>query len=429
MTLLQPIALLAVIIAGYLFKRCRLFGQRDYRIIQVMLFDLVLPGAIVYSFATNPHDPSLLWLSAFGFVVALVPVLVIFSATRHSPVTQRAFLMLNATGLNIGCFCFPVVQAFLGEQAIVPAAMFDIGNCIMVAAGTNVMTQTLLHIQPGRPLTEQGAGDAPTLPYTRPTDRDAKRLARRSLLRTVLKGFVGSIPFDTYVIMIVLMVCGLSLPAWFADRDAKRLARRSLLRTVLKGFVGSIPFDTYVIMIVLMVCGLSLPAWFADLFRPLSNANACVAMLMVGMMMDLPANRSDTFAVLKVLAWRLPFGLAFAAVAWFLLPFDAGIREATMMCCLAPVAVFSTLFTDEVLGNARLAGFTLSVSAVISLGMMTGAHAMMMCCLAPVAVFSTLFTDEVLGNARLAGFTLSVSAVISLGMMTGAHAMIAAGII
>lgn len=53
----------------------------------------------------------------------------------------------------------------------------------------------------------------------------------------------------------------------------------------------------------------------------------------------------------------------------------------------------------------------------------------MMCCLAPVAVFSTLFTDEVLGNARLAGFTLSVSAVISLGMMTGTHAMIAAGII
>lgn len=301
LAMLQPIALLLIIVAGYLFKRNRLFGPRDYRIVQVALFDLVLPGAIVYSFAKNPHDISLLWLSAYGFIVALVPVIIIYLATSRRPITQRAFLMFNGTGLNIGCFCFPVVQAFLGNAAVVPAAMFDIGNCVMVAAGTNVMTQTLLHIQPGRPLTEQGAGDAPTLPYTRPTDRDAKRLARRSLLRTVLKGFVGSIPFDTYVIMIVLMV---------------------------------------------------------------------------GMMMDLPANRSDTFAVLKVLAWRLPFGLAFAAVAWFLLPFDAGIREATMMCCLAPVAVFSTLFTDEVLGNARLAGFTLSVSAVISLGMMTGAHAM-----------------------------------------------------
>ena len=44
------------------------------------------------------------------------------------------------------------------------------------------------------------------------------------------------------------------------------------------------------------------------------------------------------------------------------------------MCCLAPIAVFSTLFTDKVLGNAKLAGFTLSITAIISLLLMTGAH-------------------------------------------------------
>ena len=50
------------------------------------------------------------------------------------------------------------------------------------------------------------------------------------------------------------------------------------------------------------------------------------------------------------------------------------IREAVAMCCLAPIAVFSTLFTDKVLGNAKLAGFTLSITAIISLLLMTGAH-------------------------------------------------------
>ncbi len=59
-----------------------------------------------------------------------------------------------------------------------------------------------------------------------------------------------------------------------------------------------------------------------------------------------------------------------------LLPFSPMIREATLMCCLAPIAVFSTLFTDEVLGNAKLAGFSLTVTAVISLLTMTGAHAL-----------------------------------------------------
>ena len=57
-----------------------------------------------------------------------------------------------------------------------------------------------------------------------------------------------------------------------------------------------------------------------------------------------------------------------------LLPFGAEIREAAAMCCLAPIAVFSTLFTDKVLGNAKLAGFTLSITAIISLLLMTGAH-------------------------------------------------------
>lgn len=329
LTLLQPISLLCIIVVGYLFKRGGLLGPRDYRIIQVILFDLVLPGAIVYSFAKNPHDLSLLWLSAYGFIVALIPVVIIYCATSRRPIASRAFLMLNASGLNIGCFCFPVVQAFLGSSAVVPAAMFDIGNCIMVAAGTNVMTQTLLHIRPGATLAEQGAGDAPTLPYEQPTDRDAKRLARRSLRRSVLHGFFGSVPFDVYVVMIIVTACGISLPVWFAN-----------------------------------------------LFAPLANANAFVAMLMVGMLMDVPADSSDVLAVLRVILWRLPFGIAFALAAWYLLPFDPMIREATMMCCLAPIAVFSTLFTDEVLGNARLAGFSLAVTAVISIALMTGAHAL-----------------------------------------------------
>ena len=70
--------------------------------------------------------------------------------------------MLNGAGFNLGCFSFPVVQSFWGAGAVVPAAMFDIGNCIMVAAGTNVLTQQLLHIRPGKTLAEQHAGAAPT---------------------------------------------------------------------------------------------------------------------------------------------------------------------------------------------------------------------------------------------------------------------------
>lgn len=328
--ILSPIGLLLIILAGYLFKRFGLFGQRDYRVMQTAEFNVVLPGAIIYSFATNPHETSLLWLTLFAFITALIPVVFIFLATRTRNVTDRAFLMLNGAGYNLGCFVFPVAQAFWGAGAVVPAAMFDVGNCIMVAGGTNVLTQQLLHIKPGKTLAEQHAGSAPTLPYVKPKDRDARRLARHSLMRNIAKSFFGSVPFDTYLLMIALMLAQVQIPSWIAT-----------------------------------------------LCQPLSNANAFIAMFMVGMLMELPENRHDTKELLAVIAWRLPFSIAFAVAAWFLLPFDASIRAVAVMCVLAPIAIFSTLFTDKVLGNAKLAGFSLSVTAIISLVMMAVAHTLM----------------------------------------------------
>ena len=116
------------------------------------------------------------------------------------------------------------------------------------------------------------------------------------------------------------------------------------------------------------------PAFIQGLVHPFTGLDHLVAMLMVGMLMDLPAGRDDVMKLLKIIGLRLPFGLLSAVCAWFVLPFGANVREAVVMCCLAPIAVFSTLFTDEVLGNAKLAGFSLSVSAIIGLVMMTGAH-------------------------------------------------------
>ena len=100
-------------------------------------------------------------------------------------------------------------------------------------------------------------------------------------------------------------------------------------------------------------------------------------MLMVGMLMDLPQSKHDVKEVMAVIAWRIPFSVAFALISWFLLPFSASIRAVMVICALSPIAIFSTLFTDKVLGNAKLAGFSLAITAMISLAMMAVAHALM----------------------------------------------------
>ena len=93
--------------------------------------------------------------------------------------------------------------------------------------------------------------------------------------------------------------------------------------------------------------------------------------------MDLPQSKHDVKEVMAVIAWRIPFSVSFALIAWFLLPFSASIRAVMVICALAPIAIFSTLFTDKVLGNAKLAGFSLAITAMISLVMMAVAHALM----------------------------------------------------
>ena len=297
--ILKPIAFLLIIVAAYLVKRAGLFKPRDYRVMQVVVFDFTLPASIIVSFATNPHHLSMLLISVFAIVFGLLPLLLVYAATRRKPVADRAFLMLNCSGFNIG-------------------------NSVIVTAGSNVMTTSLLHINMDRPLTEQHAGAAPTLPYSKPRDKDARRLARRAKAKQILKGFLTSVPFDVYLLMIVVMIFSIHIPA----------------------FVPT-------------------------LLQPMAEANSFCSVFMVGMLMDLPRTGKDVGSVLRVLGWRLPLGVLFAAACWFLLPFDASARKTAVMLSLAPTAVFSTLFTDRVLGNAKLAGFTLSVTAVISIVLMT----------------------------------------------------------
>lgn len=325
--LLHPITLLAIILIGYAFKRGRIFGEYDYRIIQRIVFNLTLPAAIIVSFTTQAHDNSLLLISLFGLFCGFLPTPFLFILSRKMPVRERAFLMLNGAGFNIGNFAFPVMQGFMGSAPLVPGAMFDVGNSVVVSAGNNLLTQRLLHISPDRPLSEQNAGDAPTLPYTRPQDRDARRLARRSVLRNVVKGFVTSVPFMTYIVMIALMLTNITLPHWVPE-----------------------------------------------LLSPVAQANGFVSMLMVGMLMDIPQSKHEAIEVLRVVALRIPFAVLFMVLSWYVMPFDYEIRKALVMISCAPTAVFATLFSDRVLGNARMAGFCLSFTAILGLIAMTAVY-------------------------------------------------------
>lgn len=305
--LFQAGSLLLVIISVYLLKRIHIFSDKSYKVVQGLVFNLTLPCAIIMSFATNKHPMNLLWLVVFGLFACLILLFVVYFGSRGDEPRYRAYQMLNASGLNIGAFCLPVVQTFMGPSAGLPVIMLDIGNAIIATAASLTITRSLLHL--GSP--------------------------------------------------------------------AKNLPLSLKIKNIAHDFYSSISFDCYMLMLVFMFAGWSVPHWIVTLITPFANANAFAAMAMIGLMMEIPDNHKDRSELGKVIAWRFLFSVLIALAAWFLLPLDERVREIVVLAAFAPVTIFSTKFTDSLTGNAKLAGFSLTVTAVIGLTIMTILHAVL----------------------------------------------------
>nr|WP_204314212.1 transporter [Bifidobacterium avesanii] len=301
----QSGSLLLVIIATYALKHLHIFTDRDYRVAQGLVFNLTLPCAIVMSFATNEHDMSMLWIVLFGFVCAIIPMFVVFLGSRGDETRYRAYQILNASGLNLGAFCLPVAQTLIGPAAGLPVVMMDIGNAMVATALALTLTKSLLHM-----------GDA-----------------------------------------------------------AQSLPLGLKIRSVARDFLSSTSFDTYMLMLVLMVAHVTIPHWIVSLVTPFANANAFMTMAMIGLMMEIPSERKDRMELMKVIAWRALFAVLIGAAGWTLLPFDRHIRGIMLLCAASPVTIFSTKFTDSLTGNPKLAGFSLTVTGVLGLVAMTAIHA------------------------------------------------------
>ena len=303
----QACSLLLAILGTYALKHLHVFTDRSYKVAQGLVFNLTLPCAIILSFATNKHDMRMLWIVLFGFFACAIPLFVVYVGSRGDETNYRAFQMLNASGLNLGAFCLPVVQTFMGASAGLPIIMLDIGNATVATAGSLTITRTLLHM----------------------------------------------------------------------DDNFKSLPLILRVRNIARDFLSSISFDIYMLMLVFMFAHITIPQPIVTLITPFANANAFCAMAMIGLMMEVPESRKDRVELLKVIGWRALFAVIIAVAAWFLLPFDMRIREIIVLGAFAPITIFSTKFTDSLTGNAKLAGFSLTVTAILSLIAMTALHALL----------------------------------------------------
>lgn len=145
---------------------------------------------------------------------------------------------------------------------------------------------------------------------------------------------------------------------------------RESAREIAMKFLKSAPFDTYMVMLALAAAGVALPDFVFDLTRPAGQANAFVAMLMIGMMFEPAGDAGLLRETARELAWRYAFAAVSAALLYAFAPFEPVVRKTLAVLCFAPLSGLAPLYTDHCHSDAALASFTNSVSIAVSLVLM-----------------------------------------------------------
>lgn len=180
------------------------------------------------------------------------------------------------------------------------------------------------------------------------------------------QGFLGSTGvittslFDTGNAFICLGM------AYSIAAMVQRGEKFSIIR-ILRDLSRSIPFDTYIIMATLALLHVRLPSPVTEFAGIIGNANAFLAMLMLGVGFRISGNREQIGAIIRILSVRFLLAVVIALGCFFLLPLELEMRQALTILVFAPVASAAPAFTAELEGDSGLASAINSISIVISL--------------------------------------------------------------
>ena len=139
------------------------------------------------------------------------------------------------------------------------------------------------------------------------------------------------------------------------------------IRRIAKALVRSVPFMTYMVMLAMNFLRLPMPEFVLSAATIGSNANAFMAMLMIGVGFKLEANRAQLSALARLLAVRFFMGAVFALAFYFLLPFAVEVRQVLVILAFAPIGSAIPGFTEELGEDVGLSSALNSLSIVISI--------------------------------------------------------------
>lgn len=140
------------------------------------------------------------------------------------------------------------------------------------------------------------------------------------------------------------------------------------LKWIFRALIRSVPFMTYMIMLLTNLLRLPIPSVILSVAGIGSNANAFMAMLMIGVGFKLElSDKKQVGTVIRILSIRYGLAAVFALIFYYLLPFELEVRQALVILAVSPIGSAVPGFTQELKGDVGLSSALNSIAMVIGI--------------------------------------------------------------
>lgn len=139
------------------------------------------------------------------------------------------------------------------------------------------------------------------------------------------------------------------------------------IRQVLKALSVSVPFLVHIGTVLMNLLHIPFPAPVVECAGIIANANAFLAMLMIGVGFKLSLEKSKLNRIFRALLIRYSIAAVLALCYWFLLPFDRLIRLTLVILAVSPIGSAAPGFTDDLGGDVGLSCNITSLTILISI--------------------------------------------------------------
>ncbi|WP_152657243.1 AEC family transporter [Oceanobacillus sp. CFH 90083] len=286
---LQFFISVCIILLGYFLKRVKILKESDGQTIARIVFNITLPALVIVTFDQMEISLSLISLIIISLLFGTAAAIIGIFAFRSAEPDIKGMAAMMVPGVNVGLFAFPLVEAIWGREGIQHFGMFDVGNAVIVFG-------------------------------------------------------------------ICFFIAG-----YFAKGTSK-----VYLREAFSPLIRSIPFLTYIFVVVLNFSGFHLPDLFLDTAAIISVANMPLSLLLLGLYLNFSFEKSWFPLIGKYLVVKYGSGLALGFSLFWLLSDYPMLANTVLIGFILPASTTTVVYAIRYKYNTKIVGTLVNITIIVS---------------------------------------------------------------